>query len=311
MRVSADRAKVSGHIVSKEANPCKTAALLNMERPNNVSELCRFMGMVNQLGKFSPRLSELSHPLRQLMSSKRKWIWDQSNDRAFAQVKAELLKPTVLVFNDPNAKTKVSADASSYGLGAVLLQRSESVSKAVAYASRALSETEGRYAQIEKEALAVTWACERFTTYLLERFFSVETDHKPLVPLLSRKHLDDLPPRILRFRLRLARYDYSIAHAPGKLLYTADALSRAPCAGRERSAQELDDEVEVFVARVVSALPATEQRLNEYRNAQEQDPLCSNVAKYCRAGWHAKHTIESELIPYWKVRSSLSLHEGL
>ena len=207
------------------------------------------------------------------------------------------------MFNDPNAETKVSADASSYWLGAVLLQRCESVSKAVAYASRALSETEGQYTQIEKEALVVTWACERFTTYLLERFFSVETDHKPLVPLLSRKHLDDLPPRILRYRLRLARYDYSIAHAPGKLLYTADALSRAPCAGRERSAQELDDEVEVFVAGVLSALPATEQRLNEYRNAQEQDLLCSNVAKYCRAGWPAKHTIESELIPYWKVRS--------
>ena len=109
--------------------------------------------------------------------------------------------------------------------------------------------------------------------YLLKKLFSVETDHKPLVPFLSRKHLDDLPPCILRFRLRLARYDYSIAYAPRKLLYTADALSTALCAERERSAQELEDEVEVFVAGVVPALPATEQRLNVYRNAQEQDRL--------------------------------------
>ena len=69
MRVWADRAKVSGHIVSKEVDPCKTAALLNMECPNKVSELRRFMGMANQLGKFSTRLSELSHPLRQLLSA--------------------------------------------------------------------------------------------------------------------------------------------------------------------------------------------------------------------------------------------------
>ena len=74
-----------------------------------------------------------------------------------------------------------------------------------------MTEAEQRYAQIEKEALATTWACEKFSNYmyLLGRHFDIETDHKPLVPLLSSKHLDDLPPCVLRFRLQLARYDYS------------------------------------------------------------------------------------------------------
>ena len=87
----------------------------------------------------------------------------------------------------------------------MLLQRNGQEWKPVPYASRTLSETEMRYAQIEKEALATTWACEKFSTYMyiLRRPFLVEIDHKSLVPLLNTKHLDDLPPRVLRFRLQL------------------------------------------------------------------------------------------------------------
>ena len=130
--------KFLGHIVSKEgihADPDKTAALVNMKPPNNVSELRRFMGMANQMGKFTPRLAELSQPLRELMSTKRQWAWESSQDRAFAQVKEELSKPTVLALYDPQVDTKVSADASSYGLGAILLQSSGSLWKPVVYAS--------------------------------------------------------------------------------------------------------------------------------------------------------------------------------
>ena len=86
-------------------------------------------------------------------------------------------------------------------------------------------ETESHYAQIEKEALAYTWACEKFSTYILG---TIETDHKPLVPLLGTKQLHSLLPRILRFRLRLDRFNYQSVHVPGKHLHTADTLSRAP-----------------------------------------------------------------------------------
>ena len=91
-----------------------------------------------------------------------------------------------------------------------------------------MTDTEVRYAQIEKEALALTWACERFSMYLLGKSFILETDHKPLISLLSAKNLDSLPPRILRFCLRMMRYSFNITHVPGKALITADALSRAP-----------------------------------------------------------------------------------
>ena len=107
-----------------------------------------------------------------------------------------------------------------------------------------MTEAETRYAQIEKEALATTWACEHFTNYILRKQIQIETDHKPLVPLLSTKHLDDLPPRILCFKLRLIPFDYTISHIPGKLLYTADTLSHAPqeCLVRDAELANLTEE---------------------------------------------------------------------
>ena len=148
----------------------------------------------------------------------------------------------------------------------------------MAFASRSMSETERRYAQIEKETLAVTWACDRFSDYILGRPFEIETDHKPLVPILSSKSLDNLPPRVLRFRLRLARFEYTIHHVPGKLLYTADTLSRAPIA-TDSISLSLQEEVEFFIQSVTDSLPASTTRLEMYKTAQDDDPVCSDVKK--------------------------------
>jgi len=116
----------------------------------------QILGMVNQLGKFSAQISNLTEPLQALLSSKNMWVWGPEQEQAFSLIKEELVKPTVLALYDPEATTKVSADASSFSLGAVLLQQHASEWKPVASASRAMNETERRYAQIEKEALAVT-----------------------------------------------------------------------------------------------------------------------------------------------------------
>ena len=170
-----------------------------MPPPACIQELKRFMGMVNHLGKFSRNLAELSPPLRELLSKKHSWRWDSAQDQAFKLIKTELSKPTVLALYDVNADMKISADASSCGLGAVLLQRENQSWQPVIYASHAMTSTECKYAQVEKEALATTWACEKFASYILGKKFLIETDHIPLVPLLGNKSLHSLPPRILRF----------------------------------------------------------------------------------------------------------------
>ncbi len=161
--------KFLGHLINADGvrtDPDKTTAIVKMAEPKSVPELRKFLGMVNQMGKFSS-LAELTQPLRELLSSKVVWTWGSRQQEAFKNVKEELSRPTVLAKYDPQAPLKVSADSSSFGIGAVLLQRSEETWKPVVYASRALSETERRYAQIEKEALAVTWACEKFLDYIL------------------------------------------------------------------------------------------------------------------------------------------------
>jgi hypothetical protein len=102
--------KFLGQSLSKEgiqADPEKTRAIAEIDTPQTVSDLRRFLGMVNQLGKYSPRISELTQPLRELLRAKKKWLWGVAQDQAFSEV-----KPTILTMHNPEADLKFSADTS-------------------------------------------------------------------------------------------------------------------------------------------------------------------------------------------------------
>ena len=152
----------------------------------------------------------------------------------------------------------------------------------------------------------MTWACERCQDYLLGTKFKAETDHKPLIPLLSSKPLDSVPVRVQQFRLHLMRFDFTISHVPGKELNTADALPRAPIAEMEES--DLSTVTNEYVHAIVNHLPASEEYLRITREQQDKDPVCKQLKRHCVSGevkW------KDSLKPYYHVRAELKVAEGL
>jgi len=144
--------KFLGQIVNKDGikpDPAKVQAIREMPAPTNISEVRHFMGMVNQLGKFCPQLANKDKPIHELLSNKNDWYWGQPQQQAFQLIKQDISSAPLLALYNPELTTTVSADASSYGLGAVLIQTQQTGEiRPVAYISRALTSAEQRYAQI-------------------------------------------------------------------------------------------------------------------------------------------------------------------
>ena len=114
--------------------------------------------MVTYLTKFIPGTAEITTPLRELLKKNVPWHWTEKHQSAFDKIKEILSTSQVLRFYDVAKPVVLQTDASKRGLGAALLQEGFPV----AYASRTMTATQERYAQIEKELLAVVFACERF-----------------------------------------------------------------------------------------------------------------------------------------------------
>ena len=138
----------------------------------------------------------MTKPIQELLVKNTAWTWGPPQQGALDEIRNALTSTPIPTLYDPNKATKVEANASSYGLGAVVLQEESGIWKPVSYISRSATVSQAKYAQIEKEALAVTWACERSSNYITGKAATVETDHKPLVPLLTNHTIDKSPPKI-------------------------------------------------------------------------------------------------------------------
>ena len=302
--------RYQGQIFSRHgmsADPEKVTAISQLPPPSNLKELRQFIGMVNYLGRYLPNLATALKPMTDLLKKDMSWAWHESQQKSFETVKELITSTPVLAYYDQLKKTVVSADASSYGLGAVLLQDD----KPVAFASRTLSPAERHYAQIEKECLASVWACEKFYRYLMGlESFVVMTDHKPLVPLMNKKSLDDCPLRCQRLLMRLMKFNAKAEYHPGKLLFVADTLSRQPLKVIEEAVLEQD--IKFYTEGVKAHWPASDKRLCEIANATKDDSQLATVCSYVRNGWpEYQRDISYDAKEFYQHRSELSCLDGM
>ena len=215
-----------GHVLSGNGigpDKDKVKAIIETREPKCASEIRSFLGLVQFVSRYIPNLSTISEPLRRLTRSNVRFYFGSEQRQAFHELKKKLSSVETLAYFRPGARTQVIADASTVGLGGVLVQSQDGISRIVCYASRQLTDVEKRYSTIEREALALVWAVERFNLFLFGSEFELCTDHKPLEYIFKPRSKPSA--RIERWVLRLQSYSFKVIHIPGQQ-NIADTLSR-------------------------------------------------------------------------------------
>ena len=201
----------------------------------------------------------------------------------------------VLSYYDPKAELEIQCDASKKGLGAALLQN-----------GKPIADTEQRYAQIEKEMLAIVFALEKFNQYAYGRHVRIQSDHKPLESIL-KKALACVPRRLQGMMMRLQKYDYEVRYERGTNLHLADTLSRAylPTTAHPTGADFESIHTATF-------LPVSNARLREIQQATENDDGLRILKDVILRGWPIERSqVPAQITPYFSMRDELSLQDGV
>lgn len=217
-----------GHIISEDGvkpDPKKIDAVKNFPRPRNAKNIKQFLGLAGYYRRFIPNFSGTSKPLTLLLTKDEPFVWGNNQEKAFTTLRDQLCSEPLLQYPDFTKPFVITTDASDIAIGGILSQGKIGEDRPIAYASRALSAAEKNYSTIEKELLAIIYCTRHFRPYVYGNSFTLVTDHKPLKWLDSVK---DPTSRLMRWRLKLAEYDYQIIYKAGKTNVNADALSRNP-----------------------------------------------------------------------------------
>ena len=186
---------------------------------DNVTALQSFLGLAKYYQSFIKNLHGLRASLNELLKKEKKWRWTPTCQTAFDQNKNALTSGFFLSHYDPKLEIIVASDGSSYRVGSCILHKMpDGTKKQIAHASRAFLLAEKHYSQIENEALEIIFAVTKFHRYLHGRFFTLQTDHKPLITIFgSRKGLPIYTAnRQLRWGTILRSYNFKIEYLPSK-----------------------------------------------------------------------------------------------
>ncbi|KFD62002.1 hypothetical protein M514_25812 [Trichuris suis] len=232
---------------------------------------------------------------------------------SFQRLKDALCGGAVLAHFDPPQQIGISCNASEVRIGAVLFHRyADGSERPIANVSKTLTESQRRYSQVEKEALAMIFALRKFHQFLYGRHFILVTDHKPSVALFGPAKG---PPvlaanRLARWSLALNQYDYSIEYRKTTDHGNADALSRLP-AGEDHQFDEEENDTEVDTDCSLKAVTTISLQMNPadpglIAKESKKDPVICTVIRYTKEGW--PQSADSEEIKHFrKLRHSLSM----
>ena len=283
-------------------DPKKTESILKMQFPPDKETMHSFLGLVNFLNRYTPRLAELCSPLRKLILKDSHYSPGDTEHAAFDAIKAEFQKKIILPFFNRNKETILQTDASKKGFGAVILQEEQPIY----YASRALTSAEKNYQNLEREAQAAVWGMEKFHYFLYGRKFILQTDQKPLVSIF-RKHMIDVSPRIQRITIRAWQYEFVPQHIPGRNNVISDALSRVT----PLEFQDSNAEKDILAVNFLQYSSIEEER-DEVLQETNKDKELQSLKHYISTGWPAKRSqIPVSLHPYWNFRDELMIESGI
>ena len=313
---SLNKLKFFGFVFSDQGmhpDPEKLDQIKNMAAPEDTKALQSFLGLMNYFKRFIPQYSTITYPLRQLLHKDTKWSWSNTCQTAFDKLRNSLTSESCLSYFDPKKETTVYTDASPVGVSAVIVQNTPTKQdhKLISYTSRSLTPTEQRYSQIERECLAIVYACEHNKLYLYGHNFKIFCDHKPIVNLLNKPN-SVVPLRIERMTLRLQGYDFDLHHVKG-----VENISDYP--SRHPFSEETDDsELEEYVQFIASYACPNALSIEEIQQETLNDPVLQIVADLIRTNtWYKleqshrfpeikKHL--QKLSPYRNIKDQLTVN---
>ena len=313
----------AGFVLSKDGykvDPGIVAAIQRFPTPTNRTDLRSLFGLVNQLSASNEAIASLLTPLRSLLSIKNEFVWEANHDLAFSKVKESLISSPVLSFFDITRPTRLCVDASRLGLGFVLQQKQGNSWTLVQAGSRFLSDAESRYAIIELEMLAVTWAITKCRIFLEGMpHFQVITDHHPLISILNSQCLNEIEnPRLQRLKARTMPFSFTAEWIKGTLNQAPDALSRYPVSDPlpqdSLAEKDINDIPGATCAeiRTITSQGNDGVRIEEVRRHANGDEEYQRVRKFIVEGF-PKHRSELPVLcrRYWCMRQHLSIDDDL
>jgi transposase InsO family protein len=295
------RVPYMGHVLTGngvEADPRKVQAIIEMPPPTDKEGVRRILGFVQYLAKFIPNLSQVDAPLRILMKSDVPFHWDFEQENSFNELKKLCSTPPVLAYFDVKKPVEIECDASKDGLGAVLIQDG----RVIAYASRALTAAEQRYAQLEKEMLSIVYSMKKFHCYVFGKETVVYNDHKPLEQIFA-KPLLSAPMRLQKMMMNLQWYDLKVNYRRGKEMFISDTLSRAYLPTSKIESDE-------FIDNSVYMISVSKEKYTEIQ--EKTGTELAVLQEVILTGWpDTKAESPIEVRSYWDSRDQLSVNDGV